>query len=123
MRIPRASLGALVAVMVGCASAGTGATTTPETARNSTVRRTNIIGEQEIEQLQAAPTVQDVIRQARPIWLNNPFSIYVDNSPFAGTLSDLSTGRVKEIQYLSLSEAQARWGSGVRIVILITMKR
>ena len=123
MRIVTLSLGALLAVAVGCASSGAGASTTPETARTTTAPRMNVIGQQEIDQLQGAATVQDIIRQARPQWLNNVFSIYMDNSPFAGTLSDISAGRIREIQFLSASEAQARWGSMVRIVILVSTKK
>ena len=123
MRIVKLSLGALVVAALGCASSGTGATTTPETVRTTTARRTNVIGAQEIESLQSAPSAMDIVRQARPTWLNNPYSVYLDNTPFAGTLSDINAGRIRELQYLSASEAQSRWGSGVRIVILVSTKR
>ena len=115
MRIAALALG-LVIVAGACASKGTAAGDQTATARASTPR-TNVITSQEISDSKAA-TIPDLIRQLRPGWPRE-FMVYVGSNPDPTALSR-SPSTIREIRYLSRSEAQARWGSSVQAVVLIT---
>ena len=114
MRIAALALG-LVIVAGACASKGTAAADQTRTA-SSTARRTNVITLQEIAESRA-PTVADMIRQLRPGW-PGAAAIYVNNDPDpTGLTRPLST--VREVRYMTRSEAQTKWGSRVNEVIQI----
>ena len=115
MRIAALALG-LVIVAGACASKGTAAADQTVTARTST-SRTNIITLQEINESKAN-TIPDLIRQLRPGWPRE-FMVFVGNNPDPSAMSR-SPASIREIRYLSKSEAQSRWGSSVQEVILIT---
>jgi hypothetical protein len=117
MRIAALALG-LVIVAGACASSGTAAGDQTATARASTAR-TNVITLQEISESKAA-TIPDLIRQLRPGWPRQ-FMVFVGSNPDPTALNR-SPSSIREIQLLSRSEAQARWGSGVSEVVLITPK-
>ncbi len=113
----------LAATLMACASGGGSATAgsaeAPRTAAAS--RRTNVITADEIAQHPGVSSVSDLVRQIRPMW--GQASIFVDNTPFSGTLRDIEVGGVQEVRYLTPSEAQMRWGSRVQYVILVTTKK
>jgi hypothetical protein len=85
------------------------------------VRRTNVITAEELvgHSFQSAA---DIVRQLRPTW--GRAQIYANNAPYGdySVLTQIAAQNVKEIRWLTISEAQMRWGSGVREVILVTMR-
>ena len=107
MRIAALALG-LVIVAGACASSGTASTAQNPTA-SSTARRTNVISTQEITESRAL-TVADLIRQARPGW--GPGIVYVSENPDPSALTR-ALGNIREVRYLTKSEAQSKWGSRV----------
>ena len=107
MRIAALALG-LVVVAGACASKGTAGSQQTATA-SSTARRTNVISAQEISESRA-PTVADLIRQSRPSW--GAAIVYVGENPDPSALTR-PLGVVREVRYLSKSEAQSKWGSRV----------
>jgi hypothetical protein len=119
----RTSLAAVCAAVLLTACAGRGA---PETAapsqRSSTARSTNVISEEEIASHPGAQTAADLIRQLRPSWIRA--EVYMGNNDYGDytSLAQIASNRIREIRFLTLSEAQNRWGSRVREVILITPK-
>lgn len=115
MRIAALALG-LVIVVEACASSGTAAGDQSVTARTSTAR-TNVITAEEISESKAA-TIPDLLRQLRPGWPRQ-FTVYVGSNPDPTALNR-APSTIREIRFLSRSEAQARWGSSVREVLLIT---
>lgn len=106
MRIAALALG--LALVSGCASSGTAAADQSRTS-STTARRTNIITLAEIGESRAS-TVADLIRQARPSW--GPAIVFVNENPDP-VGSTRSPSVVREIRYLSKSEAQSKWGSRV----------
>ena len=108
MRIAALALG-LALISGACASSGTAAGDQTRTA-STTTRRTNIITAQEISESRA-PTVADLIRQLRPGW--GPGVVFVNNDPDPTALTR-SPSNVREIRYLTKSEAQSKWGSRVQ---------
>lgn len=108
MRIAALALG-LALVSGACASSGTAAGDQTRTA-TTTTRRTNLITTQEISESRA-PTVADLIRQLRPGW--GPGVVFVNNDPDPTALTR-SPANVREIRYLTKSEAQSKWGSRVQ---------
>jgi glutaredoxin-related protein len=117
MRIAALALGLVVAAGA-CASRGTAAGEQSVTA-GTTTRRTNVISAQEIRE-SAAPTVADLIRQARPSW-PTAVTVFVNNDAFGGydTLRNLSLSNTSEVRYLTRSEAQMKWGSRFQEVIQV----
>jgi hypothetical protein len=117
----RKYLAAVSAAVLLTACAGRGA---PESAapslRSSTARSTNVISEEEIASHPGPQTAADLVRQLRPSWIKA--EIYMGNTDYGdySSLAQIAVSRVKEIRFLTLSEAQNRWGSRVREVILIT---
>jgi hypothetical protein len=107
---------ALPLVMAACAgqSAGQGGP-----ASNSAEIRA-----EEIASVSGATSVYDVIRIRRPRWLQPPrptsvrselqsaVVVYMDNVRFGGpeTLREIHPGAVRLLQYLSASQAEARFG-------------
>lgn len=107
MRIAALALG-IALVSGACASSGTAAGDQSRT-NTTTARRTNVITSAEISESRAA-TVADLIRQARPSW--GPAIVFVNENPDpVGTTR--SPAVVREIRYLTRSEAQSKWGSRV----------
>jgi hypothetical protein len=103
-----------------CASSGTAATDQTVTAQTTT-RRTNVITTQEIRESRAT-SVKDLIAQTRPGWPRQTL-IFLDNEPDpTGTAVSRNPSTVKEIRYLTKSEAQIKWGSrvGGEVVQIIT---
>lgn len=116
MRIAALALG-LSVVAGACASKGTAVSDQTVTAA-STARRTNVITAEEIRESRA-PTVGDLIRQSRPSWPRQ-IAYFINNDPDpTGTVLNRSPSTVREIHYLTKSEAQVKWGSRVDAVVQI----
>jgi len=110
-----------------CASTGTGAGAdgAPQTRSASSG---NVLGASDIESA-TQRNMYDVLSALRPRWLQNPnardldpksaaeaISVYVNGRPSGGieSLSGIDKTAVERVVYLSLTEAQNRWGSVVR---------
>lgn len=117
MRIAALALG-LVITAGACASSGTAAGEQSPTA-TTTTRRTNVITTQEISESKA-PSLSDLIRQLRPSWPTN-VTIVVNNDIMGGytMLNSQPVSTARQINYLTKSEAQTKWGSRVEAVIQI----
>jgi hypothetical protein len=113
------------ATIVGCASSGSTKTTTTtpssSTTRGSATRRTTLISAEEIAQGTFA-TAADIVLSLRPQWDHVP--IYINNTPSGNfnELGQLAANTVKEIRFMSASEAQMKWGTGVQRVIWVITK-
>jgi hypothetical protein len=126
----------------GCASSGTGGRAAePQTsvvrAPGRLRKDPNVITSQELE-ARSALTARQVIEQLRPQMLHvrgkttlgnaqssDAIWVYVDGTRFGGVavLNDIGAQEIREIRYLSPSEATNRYGTGhVQGVILITRK-
>lgn len=120
MRIAALALG-LVITAGACASSGTAATEQSPTA-STTARRTNVITTQEISESKA-PSLPDLIRQLRPGWPGpgSTVSIVVNNDVMGGyaMLNNQPVSTVRQVNFLTKSEAQFKWGARVNEVIQI----
>ena len=118
MRIAALALG-LALVSGACASSGTAAGDQTPT-RSTTVARTNVITAEEIRESRA-PTIGDMIRQTRPSWPRNVctgpgqtgcYVVFLNNDPDpSGTALQRGLSTVREVHFLTKSEAQTKWGS------------
>lgn len=130
MRVAALALG-LVITAGACASSGTAAGDQTRTAATTT-RRTNVITAQEIGESRA-PTIGDLIRQTRPSWpraactgpgQSNCFVVFLNNDPDpSGTALNRALGTVREVQLLTKSEAQTKWGSRVSEMVIQVLTR
>jgi hypothetical protein len=94
-----------------CATSGTAATDQTATA-TTTTRRTNVITTAEIRESRA-PTVKDMVAQTRPTWPRQA-EVYLDNDPDpTGTAMNRSLSTIKEVRFLTKSEAQIKWSNRV----------
>jgi len=120
MRTRLLALGILLALQA-CASKSGPPTNTGD-ARTATVRRTNIITSGEFVGHNEFLSAADIVRQLRPTWSRT--EIYTNNQPYGDytALRQIPAQNVKEIQWLTKSEAQMRWGSKVAEVIHVTLK-
>ena len=119
MRIAALVLGIVISAGA-CASKGTAASDQAVTGATTT-RRTNIITTAEIRESRAN-TVKDLISQSRPGWPRQVV-VFLDNEPDpTGTAVNRSPSTIKEIRYLTKSEAQVKWGSrvGDAVVQIVT---
>ena len=114
MKLAAMALG-LALVSGACASSQTASADQTVTSR-STTGRTNVISTQEIRESRAA-TVRDLITQLRPGW-NKNVAVFTNNDPDPEALTRNPAG-VREIRFLSKSEAQNNWGSRYNEVIQI----
>jgi hypothetical protein len=114
MRVAALALG-LVIVAGACASSRTAAADQTPTA-TSTASRTNVISLQEIRDSRAA-TLSDLVRQSRPGW-NRNVAWFMNNDPDPNA-PNMSPNGIKEIKFLSRSEAQMKWGSRYDEVIQV----
>ena len=113
------SLLAVVILGSACASSGT-----PGEARPK--RNRNLITADELRTV-AAASVYEVVRHLRPNWLRPRGRtgmpvVYRDDMRWGEdprSLARLSTRNVKEIRFISASEASTRYGSGFKGVILV----
>lgn len=117
MRVAALALG-LALVSGACASSGTAAGDQSRTA-TTTARRTNVITAAEISESRAA-TVADLIRQTRPTWGQAVIFVGENPDPVGTTRSPTV---VREIRYLTKSEAQAKWGSRVQDPVIQIIPR
>lgn len=130
MRIAALALG-LVLVSGACASSGTAAGEQTPT-QNTTTRRTNVITAEEIRESRAQ-TIGDLIRQTRPSWPRSActgpgqtacYVVFLNNDPDpSGTALQRSLGTVREVHYLTKSEAQVKWGSRVSDPVIQVLTR
>lgn len=120
MRIAALALG-LVITAGACASSGTAASEQSATG-TTTTRRTNVITAQEISESRA-PALPDLIRQLRPGWPGpgSTVSIVVNNDVMGGyaMLNNQPLSTVRQVNFLTKSEAQMKWGPRVQEVIQI----
>ena len=120
MRIAALALGIVIAAGA-CASSGSAGSEQTTTAA-STTRRTNVITAQEISESKA-PALADLIRQLRPGWpgQGSQVTIVVNNDIMGGyaMLNNQPLSTVRQINFLSKSEAQMKWGPRVDQVIQI----
>lgn len=118
-----AILGASLLLAVGACATNRTAMTNPNAARTATTRRSNVVTREELNEHPELISVADVIRQLRPGWPRN-VAIFVNNDYFGdySALGTLQTTNVREIHYLSASEAQMKWGSRVHEVIQIVTR-
>lgn len=121
MRFAAFALG-LVITAGACASSGTAAGSQAATG-SSTASRTNVITTQEIRESKA-PTLADLVRQARPNWPRT-VTIFVNNDAFGAydTLRNLAVTATTEVRYLSKSEAQFKWGARVQTEVIQVITR
>lgn len=120
MRVAALALGLVIAAGA-CASSGTAAGEQSATG-SSTRARTNVITAQEISESKA-PSLPDLIRQLRPGWpgAGSQVVIVVNNDVMGGyaMLNNQPVSSAKQINFLTKSEAQFKWGSRVNEVIQI----
>ena len=114
MRIAALALGLVIAAGA-CASSQTAAADQTVTS-SRTASRANVISQQEITESRAA-TLNDLVRQSRPGW-NRNVAWFTNNDPDPNA-GNRSPSGVKEIRFLSKSEAQMKWGSRYNEVIQI----
>ena len=128
--------GALIAT-AGCASSGSSGTTVGGAAAERPRRDPNVIT---AEELAARPTLnaRQAIEQLRPQFLRTRGTttlgnasmgdviwVYVDGTRMGdlSVLNNITVPEIREIRYLSPSEATNRWGTGhVQGAILITRR-
>jgi hypothetical protein len=75
-----------------------------------------VISQQEIRDSRAA-TLNDLVRQLRPGW-NRGVAWFMNNDPDPNALN-MNPSSVREIRFLSKSEAQMKWGSRYDEVIQV----
>jgi hypothetical protein len=114
MKLAALALG-LALVAGACASSQTASADQAVTSTRTT-GRLNVISTQEIRDSRAA-TVGDLIRQLRPSW-NRNVATFTNNDPDPEAMNRAVAG-VREIRFLSKSEAQNNWGSRYNEVIQI----
>lgn len=107
---------ALIVVVQGCAAKGTAAVAAGST-RQTTTPRTNVITAQELAEHPELMSVADAVRRLRPSW--RAATIFINNDPYVGTSSEIPARNVRELRYLTASEAQMKWGSKYREVIQV----
>jgi hypothetical protein len=129
-------VGALIAA-AACASSGTTTTTVAAGAGARPRKDPNVITAEELAS-RPALTARQAIEQLRPQFLRtrgtttlgNASStdmiwVYFDGTRMGGldVLNNISVSEIREIRYLSPSEATNRWGTGhVQGAILVTRK-
>lgn len=119
MRIAALVLGIVISAGA-CASSGTAATDQAVTG-TTTTRRTNVITTAEIRESRAT-SVKDLVTQSRPSWPRQAL-IFLDNEPDpTGTAMTRAPSTIKEVRYLTMSEAQVKWGSraGSAVIQIVT---
>ncbi len=118
MRAAAVLTAGLMLALGACATNRT-ALSDPTATKTSTVRRTNVITREEINEHPELISVADLIRQLRPGWQQT--TVFVNNDYYGdySSLGTLQTGNVKEVHWLSRSEAQMKWGSRVLEVIQV----
>ena len=125
-RIRLISLLTIVVIVGACASSGgsSGESSRPRRDRN-------LITPAEIAELTGLSTALDAVEQLRPSWLRPRGrtglpTIYRNNSRWGenpGALRTISIQNVREIRFLSTTDANIRWGTSVSgPVILITTR-
>ena len=120
MRLAALVLG--IAISAGaCASKGTAATDQAVTGATTT-RRTNVITTAEIRESRA-PTVKDLVSQSRPSWPRQA-AVFLDNDPDpTGTAMNRALSTIKEVRYLTKSEAQIKWSNRVNDPVIQIVNR
>jgi hypothetical protein len=132
MRVSVLSVLAAVALATACASNAVSTTASPS-QRTSTSRRTNVISMEELAQDKSSQSAADVVRKLRPAWVSQaqalqrqgrPLQVWIDTNVFGdfSSLSQITATRVKEIHWLTKSEAQSKWGSRVQEVVWVVSK-
>lgn len=107
---------ALVVVAQGCAAKGTAAVAAGST-RQATTPRSNVITAQELAEHPELMSVADAVRRLRPGWRAG--TVFINNDPYVGASNDIPVRNVRELRYLTASEAQMKWGSKYREVIQV----
>ena len=116
---PLALAVSLAVTVVGCASTGAG---------GGTGSGTNVITVAAIEEISDTATdAYSVVSRLRPLWLRprgtgsfgqggqpSPLVVYLDGARYGSidTLRSIDSNIVREMQYLSASEATTRFGTG-----------
>ncbi len=121
-RIRLISLLAIVVIAGACASGG--GSSGPRRDRNRIVLA-------EIRELTGLTTALQVVQQLRSAWLTPRGrtglpSVYRDNRPWGATpqsLAGIEITSLREMQFVSATDANTRWGRGVPgAVILVTTR-
>jgi outer membrane receptor for ferrienterochelin and colicin len=115
MRRPFLLAAAVVAVQA-CASGSTAATA-GGTTRQQTTARTTVITAQELAENPDLNSVADAVRKLRPGW--RAATVFINSDPYVGSASEIPVRNVREIRFLSASQAQMNWGSRYREVIQV----
>jgi hypothetical protein len=106
-------IAALVLVIVitagACASSGTAATDQAVTGATTT-RRENVISTAEIRESRAT-TVRELISHTRPSWPRQAIVFLDNDADPTGTALNRSPSTIKEVRFLSKSEAQMKWST------------
>jgi hypothetical protein len=124
MRQLKFSLLALASLLVACASGSSGSSTQAGAPSPSRTRSNpNVITADELSRIDVSDALQ-AIQRLRPQFLQtrgatsfqspSELVVYVDGSRLgnASTLRDVPANEVKEIRYLSSTEATQRYGTG-----------
>lgn len=107
---------ALAVTVQGCAAKSTAAAAAGST-RQTTTSRSNVITAQELAEHPELMSVADAVRRLRPGW--RAATIFMNNDPYVGASNDIAVRNVRELRYLTASEAQMKWGSKYREVIQV----
>lgn len=107
---------ALVLAVPGCAAKGTAAVAAGST-RQQTTPRSNVITAQELAEHPELMSVADAVRRLRPGW--RATAIFMNNDPYVGTANEIQVRGIKELRFLTASEAQMKWGMKYREVIQV----
>lgn len=110
---------ALGLIAAACATRGTASSSNAVT-RSVSTRRMNVISSEEIMENRALVSVGDLVRQLRPAWRYS--AIFLGEQLYDGTLANLQSGNVREVRYLSASEAQMKWGMRYQEVVQVILK-
>ncbi len=112
----------LSALVIGCASTGTGASSSASDSPRLTQAEIVAAG---------LPTAYDLVDRLRRPWLRRDamtggeVEVYMDNRKIGGAaaLRDIPSVDVAELQYMSHDDAVRRWGSQVTASVILVTRR
>ena len=86
-------------------------------AERKQMKPRNFISEEEIQEFDTAQSAMDVVELARPAWLRAKglvISVYLNGIHLGGEeqLDNVSVYSIKELRFLTPSEATTRYGTG-----------
>jgi hypothetical protein len=110
----------LVLLAQGCATSIPAAGDEGNAGRTSRGRENLITGEELADHPEFA-SVAEAVQRLRPRW--REATVYVNDTQYYGTSRDIQLYNVKELRYLSLSEAQMTWGQSISTAVIQVITR